>query len=239
VKKTHRVVRSPQIPVQYLADYMAASNQVRRSIVQKAKYKSLARVFQHQMARRTISDHIIDGNPIPGDLKEKSDGIRNLLADTDFDTQLNGYNADFVSAFAAVAAKFDFSGFQLIAPRKITHPIFNGTQVQFSPNLFTYRATRANTHKIGGIMFRYARGEPVPKDAAEFQTAFIYGFFSISPFMEDAKPEDKLCLVLDAVSGETFIAPDKPIYKFNEMKAVCGDIAEKWENVAPPPGAII
>lgn len=238
-KKTHRVAPNPEIPVQYLADYMAASNQARRGIVQKSKYKSLARTFQHQIARKTITDHLLDGNPLPGDLKDKADEIRTRLADTEFETQLYGYNADFVDAFADVAAQFAFDGFQVVAPEGIENPVYNGTIVKFTPSVLTYRMTKANTQKIGGVMFRYAKGTPVPNIVAEFQAAFIFGFFRENPFIEESKPEYKLCRVLCAVSGDTFLAPTDSVYKFNEMKAVCSDIAEKWENVPPPPGAIL
>jgi len=99
--------------------------------------------------------------------------------------------------------------------------------------------TKVNTQKIGGMMYRYAKGSPVAEAVAEFQSAFMFGYFSGAPFIDEAKPEHKLCSVLCAVSGKTYIAPTKSIYKFNEMKAVCSDIAEKWDNVPPPPGAIL
>ena len=104
--KTHRVVKDPLIPVQYLADYMAASHQARRGIVQKCKYKSLARVFQHQIARKTIADHILGGNPLPGDLSIKAQAIKDMLADSDFDALLFQHNADFVEAFSTNSLKF-------------------------------------------------------------------------------------------------------------------------------------
>ena len=88
-------------------------------------------------------------------------------------------------------------------------------------------------------MYRYAKGTPVPTEVAEFQAAFMYGFFRESPFIEEAKPEFKLCRVLWAVAGKTHVAPTNSVYQFNEMKAVCFDIAEKWDNVHPPPNAVI
>ncbi len=238
-KKTHRVAPNPEIPAQYLADYMDASNQARRSIVQKSKYKSLARTFQHQIARKTISDHLLDGNPLPGDLHDQADDIRNRLADSDFEAQLHGYNADFVDSFADVSEEFEFDSFEVVAPEGVENPVYNGTTVKFTPSVLSYRLTKANTQKIGGLMFRYAKGTPVSEVVAVFQAAFIFGFFRENPFIEEAKPEHKLCRVLCAVSGKTFTAPTDSVYKFNEMKAVCSDIAEKWENIPPPPGAIL
>ncbi len=162
-----------------------------------------------------------------------------MLADSEFDAQLHQYNADFVDSFAANAASFDFSRFEIVAPQRIPDPSFNGTLVRFTPSLLTYRTTKQNTQKIGAIMYRYAKGKPVPTDTAEWQCAFMYGYFIEQPFYEEAKPEDKLCLVLCAVSGETHRTPKKPIYKYNEMKAVCSDIAERWDKVPPPPNAIL
>lgn len=238
-EKTHRVVRDPSIPVQYLADYMAASNQVRRSIVQKCRYQTLSRVLQHQIARRTISEHLLGGNPLPGSLPAQAQTIRERLADTDFEISVNQHNGDFVEAFANNCAGFDISGFQLMSPVSFNNPVYNGTVVRFAPSLLTHRTTKANTQKIGAVMYRYSKGKPVAKEIAEWQAAFMYGFLAENPFIEEAKPEASLCIVWCAVSGIQFTTPAKPIYKFNEMKAVCSDIAERWENVPPPSGAKI
>lgn len=239
MKPTHRVVSSPTIPIQYLADYMAASDQARRGIAQKCKYKSLARTFQHQLARKTISDHIIDGNPLPGNLSEKAQGIRELLTADEFEEKINQHNADFVDSFAANFSHATFAGFEIMAAMQIQQPTYNGTLVRFVPSLLTYRMTKANTQKIGAVMFRYAKGKPVSERVAWFQAAFMFGLFSENPFMEEAKPEGKLCRVMCAVSGNVFTAPTTSIYKFNEMKAVCGDLAERWPNIPAPPNSVI
>ncbi|CAK7257696.1 MULTISPECIES: hypothetical protein [unclassified Shinella] len=238
-KKTHSVVKDPTIPVQYLADYMSASTQARRTIVQKSKYKSLARTFQHQIARRTISDHLLEGNPLPGDLSSKADDVRHMLADEDFQEQLYGYNADFIEAFSAVSTMFDLSGFDLMAPQNIGSPEYNGTKVKFTPSLLTYRKTKVNTQKVGAIMYRYAKGSPLSVDVGQWQSAFMFGYLAEAPFIEESKPEQKLCMVLCAVAGATITAPTNSIYRFNEMKAACSDIAEKWANVPPPNGAVL
>ncbi len=45
--KTHREVKSPQVNARYLADFMAASEVAKRSIIRGCKYQSIARVVQH------------------------------------------------------------------------------------------------------------------------------------------------------------------------------------------------
>jgi hypothetical protein len=43
-KKTHTEIKTPQMSVSQLADYMAASEQTKRSIVRGCKYRAIARV---------------------------------------------------------------------------------------------------------------------------------------------------------------------------------------------------
>lgn len=220
-----------------LAEYMAASDQARRTIIRGCKYVSLARYFQHTIAKKTLSDHLEEGNPLPGDLIEKSEQIRNMLADTDFDHRIFEHNADFVKSFSDVSDNFDLSGITLATSSEKFDRAFNGTKIKFRPDILTSRTTKANTQKIGGLMFRYSKTGPVADDVAAFQAAFMFGYFGEYPFIDEAKTEGALSLILCANSGKTHAVPPKPIYKYNEMKAVCSDIAEKWDNVEPPSGA--
>lgn len=238
MKKTHRLVPNPSIMLPKLAEYMAASDQARRTIVRNCKYVPLARFMQHKIAQKTLADHIEDGNPLPGDLGDKAEQIRNMLADTDFEQTTFDQNADYVQSFADVAHMFDLSGFEITASEQKFDREFSGTEIKFRPNLLTSRTTKANTQKLGSGMFRYSKSGPVDGEVAGFQCAFMFGYFGDFPFIDEAKPEDQLSFVLCANSGVTYTTPSKPIYKYNEMKAVCSDIAEKWENVNPPQGAV-
>ncbi|MFT6605580.1 MAG: hypothetical protein ACJA2X_000756 [Halocynthiibacter sp.] len=194
--------------------------------------------MQHKIAKKTLADHIEEGNPLPGDLPDRAEQIRNMLADTDFDQQVFDQNADYVQAFSDVSHKFDLSGFEMTGSEDRFDREFNGTLVKFRPNFLVSRTTKANTQKVGSGMFRYSKSGPVAEAVAQFQAAFMFGYFSNFPFIEEAKPEAELCFVLCANTGETHHTPNKPIYKFNEMKAVCSDIAEKWDNIGPPTNAV-
>lgn len=237
MKKTHRLVASPEITLPKLAEYMAASDQARRTILRNCKYASIARYMQHKIAKKTLASHIEEGNPLPGDLSDKAEQIRHMLADTDFEQQTFDQNADYVDAFGKASHSFDLSGITLNATEQTFDKGFNGTLVKSRPDLLTSRTTQANTQKIGGGMFRFSKSGAVSADVAEFQAAFMFGYFGEHPFIEEAKPEAALSFVLCANSGSTYTTPNKPIYKYNEMKAVCSDIAEKWDNVEPPSGA--
>ena len=53
-KQTHRLVKNPQISARHLADYMAATDIRKRSILVGCKYQTLARVVQHNEAKQIV-----------------------------------------------------------------------------------------------------------------------------------------------------------------------------------------
>jgi hypothetical protein len=103
-QKTHQEVKEPEISVRYLADFMAASERKRRSIVEGCKYRPIARLVQHKEATLTISEAIRSGPLSSQALKEKADFIRSKLADDDFEALTNEVNADYVEKFSEIVA---------------------------------------------------------------------------------------------------------------------------------------
>jgi hypothetical protein len=71
-QKTHQEVKEPEISVRYLADFMAASERKRRSIVEGCKYRPIARLVQHKEAMLAISGAIQKGPLSPCSLREAS-----------------------------------------------------------------------------------------------------------------------------------------------------------------------
>src|SRR6266700_3165515 len=100
-EKTHRLVKDPQISARYLADYMAASEQAKRTIVRKCKYQAIARVVQHDEAKAAVSQFMRGGEGDIGALTDKAQSLRDRLADDDFDRDLYDHNADYIDRFAA------------------------------------------------------------------------------------------------------------------------------------------
>ena len=64
-EKTHRELKDPQVSARYLADFMAASEQLARSIIRRCKYQGTAPVIQHKEARLTVSKFIREGKDLP------------------------------------------------------------------------------------------------------------------------------------------------------------------------------
>lgn len=234
---THTLRASPQLSAARLADYMAASEQARRRVIQSCKYRSTARVIQHSEARTAISAAYSSGAPDFKALKERADFIRNKLADKPFDTDLNDHNADYVERFAAIGPTLKLPAAEISAGKLFPAVDMNGVKVTFGLDLSLQRVTKTNKIRTGGIVLRYARGKALAPKVADYQSAFTFGRLNELADLSGEEPEKKLCLTVDAYTGDVFEAPGNATYLFKEMMAACLAVAERWPAIKPPTGA--
>lgn len=238
-KRTHRLVATPKMSVRFLADYMAASDQARRTILRTCKYRTIARIVQHDDAKLAISQYMLIGADDPGILEAQADRIRHKLADDQFDADCNAINADYVERFSKVAENVKLPNGALADPTESFKPqILNGVSVSFAPSVLLRRTTKRNTVKTGAMMLRYKKGTRLPEEVASFQSATIHGLLCMYGTETDAEVDRNLCLTLDAQSGDLHAAPTNSVSRFNNVKAACATIADMWDNIKPPAGAV-
>lgn len=239
-QKTHKEVKEPQITVQALADYMSASERGKRSIVQSCRYRANARVIQHNEAKAVVSTFLRKGGDV-AQLLARAAEIRNKLADSDFDADVNEHNADYVEQFAKAAELIALPKQTQEIQRGIDYPaqIINGVKVTMRANLVLRRTTKTNMLKVGALMLRYAKGKPLRAIVGANQAAAIFGFLRMMGDDQGADPDRALCLTLDAFSGSLYPAPGDAVDIWNDMKAACATIAERWPNIPKPTNAIL
>ncbi|MBW5435360.1 hypothetical protein FXB41_11385 [Bradyrhizobium canariense] len=238
VQKTHRMVNQPKISARYLSDFMAASERTRRTILRGCKYQPIARLVQHDEAKSTISKFLRDGEGDTAILTEKASGLRNRMADSEFDRDLLDHNADYIDRFAEVFPNLDLPNVEFHPPGK-SHPIeLNGVKVTTEIQFRLRRLTKTNKIRVGGAAFRYAKGKSLSSEVANWQSAFMLGYLHHTATEPEAEPEGQLCLTIDASGGICHRAPTDAVSRFNNMDAACATIAEWWPNIAPPDGAV-
>lgn len=236
--KTHRLVSKPQVSARYLADFMAASEQGRRSIIKGCKFRPIARLIQHRKARNIIGTFLRVGKAVPPDLIEEAQALRDTMADDDFDRDVLDNNADYVERFAAVAPNLVLPAVDMILPGACPSLAINGTTVTVDLCFRLRRTTRTNKIKIGAATLRYSKGKALLSEVGSWQSAFIMGYLGQDALQDNTQPEGKLCLTIDAYQGACHQAPTDAIRRFHNMQAACASIAERWDNVPPPPGAV-
>ena len=150
--RTHVETATPQIDLRHLADYMAASRQSQRRIIQGCKYRRIARIIQHTEARTVVYNYIQSEESNPQKLLDRAAFVREKLADDDFESEVNDHNADYIARFAesqitVVLPKAEISRMRDIPPIDI-----NGLSVRFGHHLFLSRTTTTNKQRIGAMM---------------------------------------------------------------------------------------
>jgi hypothetical protein len=237
-KKTHRELKTPRMSDNKLADYMAASEQARRTILRSCKYQAITAVIQHQDARKMIAESIVNGKLDAGILASKLAVYENKITDTDFEADVKQHNIDYVKS--VLDAKIGpIKGVEFSRCRSQLKLDFNGTEISFFPDVLVARTNQRNNRKIGAVNLRYSKSAKLPPPTADWQSALIFGVLRDYPFEEQATPEHALCQTLDGFNGKLYPAPTKAVYLFNEMKAACAGIANQWANIQPPAGAIL
>ena len=235
-KKTHRLVKNPQVSARYLADYMAASETAQRTIVRNCKYQKIARVVQHDDAKLAVSRFLRDGDR--GRMKQTAQNLRERMADSDFDRDVLDHNADYIDRFAMVCQTLALPDAEILAPGKSSTTTLNGVKVNVQVLFRLRRITKTNKVRVGIGTLRYAKGKVLSPEVGEWQSAFMFGYLS-QIGMEDADPEHKLCVTLEAHAGVSHSAPTDSIRRFHNMEAACASIAERWSNIPPPLNAVL
>lgn len=238
-EKTHIAVPEAEISVRYLADYMAASERRRRSIIEGCKYRPLARLLQHKEAQITISSALQSGTPDPKALEKKADFIRNKLATGDFDALTNEANADYVERFSEVVASIKLPTAEILPGKAFPVVKIQGVKVRFSPHLILRRVDKSNKQRTGAFMLRYAKGKDLDPEVGGYQSAAAFGLLKDHFGEEGAEVDKCICVTLDAFSGTLYSAPGGAVSMFANMKAACQTIAERWPNIPPPKNSVI
>jgi hypothetical protein len=238
-QKTHREVKVPQISLRYLADYMAASSQVRRTIIRGCKYQPIARVVQHDEAKIAVSRFIRSGMTDIASLESDAQHLRDRIADSEFDRDVLDHNADYIDRFIKIHSTLNLPAAEVLDPGKPIAMSINGTKVTAEIHFRLRRVTKTNKVRVGAAALRYAKGRPLPALVGEWQSAILFGLLGLSGGKEEAEPELKLCLTVDAHTGACHPAPTNSVSRFNNAEAECASIAERWANIQPPPGAVI
>lgn len=237
-KKTHRMVNEPQISGRFLADYMAASDVRRRSILQSCKYPAIARIIQHSEAKLLIGKHLREEESDTANLKHEAGRLRARLADEDFDRDLYDHNADYLDRFAKVSPLLELPQAERLPPGQCRAVEREGVKITADVLMRLRRLTPTNKVKVGIVTIRYSKGKPLKADLAEWQSAFLFGYCGYLAQEEGAEPDKKLCVTIDGYTGVCTAAPGNVLTRLKNMDAACAGIAERWANIQPPPKAV-
>lgn len=237
---THRLVKTPKVNSRYLSDYMVASERARRTIIRDCKYRKIARSIQHDRAKAFITNALRSGAIGPSQLKEEGQRLLDMMADSDFDRETLDINGDFLIAYGEAFSMDTFPKTAEIMDGPLGFKAnINGVEVNADIRFAVQRVTRTNRLRTGLGTIRYAKNKPLDEEVGAYQSSALFGCCKMLDVQNDAAPEEKLCLTLDCATGKFIPAPTDATRRFQNMEAACSTIAERWDNIEPPEGAIL
>lgn len=237
MKKTHRLVKQPRVTARYLAEYMAATETSRRTLIRNCKYQAISRVVQHKDAKTAIGKFFRSGKDDLESLTARAAQLRNMLVENEFEQHVADHNADYIDRFVTVQSKLSLPNAELLPPGNCPSITINGVKVTVELQFRLQRVTRTNKVRIGAGTLRYRKGKNLIEAIGEWQSAFIFGYLQETSPDEAAEPERKLCLTVDAHAGIAYGAPGNALQRYHQMESACATIAERWANIPPPPNA--
>lgn len=237
---THRLVKTPKVNSRYLSDYMVASERVRRTIIRDCKYRKIARAIQHERAKAFITNSLRSGDIGSEALKAEGQRFLDMMADTDFDRATLDVNGDFLIAYGeAFSMETLPSTAEIVDAQPGFKANINGVEVNPDIRFAVQRVTRTNRLRTGLGTIRYAKNKPLDEEVGAYQSSVLFGCRKMIDVQDETAPEEKLCLTLDCATGNFFPAPTDATRRFQNMEAACASIAERWDNIEPPEGAVI
>ena len=237
---THRLVKKPKVDSRYLSEYMVASERTKRTIIRDCKYRKIARAIQHDRAKAFITNAFRSRSLSADGLKAEGQRLLDMMADTDFDRETLDVNGDFLMAFGEAFSMETFPRTAEFADVPMGFKAnINGVEVNPDIRFGVQRVTRTNRLRTGLGTIRYAKGKPLSEEVGFYQSSVLFGCRKMIDVQDETAPEEKLCLTLDCVTGRFIPAPTDATRRFQNMEAACKTIAEWWDQIEPPEGAIL
>jgi hypothetical protein len=199
-------------------------------------------VAHHDEARAVVAKFIADRDTDLSWLAEEAGRIRGrgAAAAGEFERDGAERNAAYVERFARVWPGVAMPKAEILPAGESPPLDLNGVEVAVELHFRLRRAApRAGKPRTGAGMLRYSKNRALPRAVAEWQSALLLGHLRALGAEPGVEPDGKLCLVLDAHSGALHAAPGDAVRRFGQMAAACASIAERWPNIAPPPGAVL
>lgn len=240
IKKTHTLRSSPGMSIRMLADYMTASEQAKRTILTRSKFAPIAPTIQHDAARESIVGHLSSGAGSTDAIHLRIATLKSGLQGSPFEVEKAENNADYLERYLEMAPPLPPRAQQVTAGEKMPQLEIEGFALRCSPEFIFRRVTRTNVPKMGLGFLRYSKGKGLPVETACWQGAIAVGYLTtkLQQGLGEVDADREITAVIDVWTGQCHVAPSNSTYRFNEVKAACAGIAQRWAQIPAPPNAV-
>jgi len=214
----------PRVSLNVLSEYLVASPNRRRRLIEEQKKPRTFRVAYYSEAEESITAYLITG-----DLAELQRGLERIKiqeGDTDWEITRKLTCADAIRS--SMNLKLEFSeGYK--AKRSLNRAQLSIGQVSVSVRpeaLLSHGASGSG--KLGGIKLYISKSERMTEERARFAGAVLLRYLAE---LHRGVVDYRHCFVVDVFAGKVFIAPRTLKRRWQDVEAACREIALHWDSV--------
>ncbi|WP_339815247.1 hypothetical protein [uncultured Imperialibacter sp.] len=224
-----KIVKSPRISINKLADYTDANSSRRKKIIEECKYPDDVRFLQtwYNDAKKYVAKYCTTGFDV--DILDK--GMKTIAAKPALDptsVTRNKSNAEVLALLKSIEFP-DLSNFNVYVYKGENKKLeIKGVDISAYPDIIIEGVHRKNPI-VGALKFQYSSGNQLTEEPRKSVSALLV------KFLQDEYPKHKahlpLCLSIDIHQQGITAAPKTIISRFNQIDACCEEIADRWDSI--------
>ncbi len=240
-----RVNRHPRFTVLELAEYMAADDGPRETILRDMKYERIARTLVYRTLNQAVAAYLTsatrDGRILAAaraTLEAERDAAMNPKQRENFVFELRA-----LDAFERSTNALQISGLQIERAPHTGHGVdLQGLHLSCRPTAHIRQVRPRGGSFVGALLIDTAKGIAPRTPAAEARLTnamthaaiLLHQYAAATLATDDARPSPALSVVFHAHRQERVSAPSNYRRMFRNIEASCRGIVRGWGNITPP-----
>ncbi|OPZ48086.1 MAG: hypothetical protein BWY92_01644 [Firmicutes bacterium ADurb.BinA052] len=214
----------PRVSLNVLSEYLVASPNRRRRLIEEQKKPRTFRVVYYSEAEESIAAHLVTG-----DLAELQKGLEKTKiqeGDTDWEITRKLTCADAIRSFMNLKLEFseDYKAERGLDRAQLS---VGSVSVSVRPEVLLSHGA-SSSGKLGGIKLYISKSEPMAAERARFAGAVLLRYLTE---LQRGVVDYRNCFVVDVFAGKVFVAPRTLKRRWQDIEAACREIALHWDSV--------
>jgi len=220
-------MKSVEISLNPLAEFVFASDRKRDSIIRRQKKPLKIMVARYTTARARMKKFFKEG--FSKEVIAKGiDVLQGRLPVTDFQKSDRKNSIEALRKFLKLQFPNDFQNLKCsFSTKRNKHMLVNGVRVRVAPDLIL-RGVKNGRPFIGGIKFHISKGQQFTREEALFAATALKLFLINQIATEEEIVNPKYCLSVDVFGERITPAIENHIKIKKQIELACEDIITRW-----------
>lgn len=227
---TRRIINTPRLSVNKLAEYTTSAGALRRKrILKDAKYPQTYITTLYERSRAALKTYFRQGFDL-NILEEAIEELEDTIASSNNDAN-DIKNSIKALKIAQTIDLPELEGYDLSPfPKANSKIVLNGVTISVYPDLII-RGVKKGKKFVGGIKFHIVKGTTASEEAGEMVATLVKVFLEDHVAESDEVVLPSKCFAIDIFAKQVKVAPRAHVQRMNQVLAVCDEIVVLWPTI--------